>query len=370
MMQKNDSKEMFWCQRCLTPGTRPRITFNDEGVCNACLWHDKKQKEIDWNKKWERLSEICRKFRRDGDCPDVIVPCSGGKDGSYVAWKLKHDFGMHPVCITFMPQTQTWLGRQNLENFRAAGFDHVTLAPNVEHYRKIAKTFFLEQGRPKWPFVMGISTAIFQYAINFKIPFIMYGEEGEGEYGGSSEAKERIDRQYLINYYYEGNDPSKYGFWWSLPPQDQIDKLFPTHWSKFEDWDPEEHAKAASKNCGLQMMVGGSIGTFTNYSQLDDIFQDLHAYMVYIKYGFGRCTSDVSIEIRRGRMTRSEGVKLVNKLDGLFPLEYLPVYLDYFEMSLNDFWNVIDRFANKEILRKGNSEERPWVLKEQPKQCA
>ena len=34
----------FRCKICLTPNTRPRVTFN-KGICNACLnWEDKKNK--------------------------------------------------------------------------------------------------------------------------------------------------------------------------------------------------------------------------------------------------------------------------------------------------------------------------------------
>ena len=215
------------------------------------------------------------------------------------------------------------------------------------------------------PFVTGISTAVFQLAVKLDIPFIIYGEEGEAEYGGISNAKEKIDRDYLINYYYSGFDPSGYGSWWVLPEQNDLDKLYPTHFSKFEDWEPEDHAQLAKKKCNFQMLVGGSIGTFTNYAQLDDVLQDLHVYLQFAKFGFGRCTSDASIEIRRGRMTRNEGVKIVNELDGLFPVEYLPVFLDYFEMTEQEFWNVIDSFVNKDILIKNDKTEKPYILKQE-----
>ena len=92
------SKAVQYCTRCLTPSTRPRVVFNEESVCNACQWAEKK-KSIDWAQKWNELKKLCDEFRRKDDF-DVIVPCSGGKDGSYVAWKMKHEFGMHPLCVT------------------------------------------------------------------------------------------------------------------------------------------------------------------------------------------------------------------------------------------------------------------------------
>ena len=226
--------------------------------------------------------------------------------------------------------------------------------------------YFLNQGRPKWPFVMGISTSILNLASYLGIGLIVWGEQGEVEYGGKANTQnlQKFTRDFLINIYYEGNDPSGWGHYWKAPSDEQLQKIDSTWWSYYEDWDPQVHAKHAKKHMGFQMLVGGSIGTFTNYSQLDDVFQDLHAYMQFVKFGFGRCTSDASIEIRRGRMTRDQGVKVVRMLDGLFPLEYLDAYCDYLDITAKQFWQIIDKFANKNILVKTDKLERPWVLKE------
>lgn len=360
---------MQYCAKCVTPSSRPRIQFDENGVCNACQWHERKQEEIDWVSRWQRLEKLCKRFRRSGRW-DVMVPCSGGKDGSYIAWKLKHELGMTPLCITFAPQMQTRLGQRNLENFRHSGFDHILITPNVHKYKAYAKEWFIKKGMPKQPFVTGISTSILQYAKRFDIPLIMWGEQGEVEYGGDDRwlDLQTFNRDFLVNIYYEGQeDSAKYGAWWKVPAQKDLDGLYSTWWSLYEDWDPDEHARVAKEKTGLELMVGGSIGTFTNASQLDDIFQDLHCFQMFTKYGFGRCTSDASIEIRRGRITRDQGVEIVNKLDGTFPLEFLPVYLDYFEMTEMDFWRVIDTFANKELLIRSNDPTKPWVLKKRVK---
>ena len=350
-----------YCTRCVTPSTRPRVTFNADGLCNACQWHDKKQTVVDWEFKRHQLEELCARYRwKDGGF-DCIVPCSGGKDGSYVAWKLKHNYNMHPLCITFKPQLQTAIGRINLENFINSGFDHVTISPNLATYRLAAKKYFIEDGMPNQPFVTGISTALLQYAIKFDIGLIMYGECGEIEYGGESKPVHKFNRDWLIDKYYEGVEP-KEGGWWDLPSQRSLDSLHATWWSLYEDFDFEHDARFAKEKTGLQMMVGGSIGTFSNYAQLDSAMQDLHTFMMFVKFGFGRCTSDASIEIRRGRMTRVEGVKVVNAIDGQFPVEYLSLYLDYFEMTSDEFWGVIDSHLNVERLRHTGRLEKPFEL--------
>ncbi len=365
---------MEYCSCCLNNSLRPRITFNDTGKCSACQWAETK-KSIDWDGKRNDLKQLCNTYRRN-DYWDVIVPCSGGKDGSYVAWKLKHEFGMHPLCITFAPPMPTQIGKENLRNFIASGFDHMQINPNPQIYRLLNKKGFIEQGRPKLGFVMGISTAITRMAISMKIPFVMWGEEGESEYGGSMEqaTKNKIDRDYLVQCYYSGHDPGEYLrdfsqhdlLWWSLPTQDEMNmvNIYQTHWSKFEPWDDQLHRDLAIEKCDLR--TEQQIGTFTDYAQLDDILQDLHAYMMFLKFGFGRATSDVNLAIRAGRITRDEGLVIVKDKDGIFPWDYWNKYFEYFDMKEYEFWEVIDSWANNKILEK--NERRAffsvWQLKE------
>ena len=35
-----------FCKNCFTPNTRPRIVFNNHGICNACLNSKEKKKLI------------------------------------------------------------------------------------------------------------------------------------------------------------------------------------------------------------------------------------------------------------------------------------------------------------------------------------
>jgi len=369
----NEGEKISICKKCLTLSTRPRVVFDDRGVCNACNWLERKKTSVNWGERWKELSVLCDRFRcTDGTRWDCLVPCSGGKDGSYVAVRLRDDFDMHPLCVTLKPQMQTRIGKENLDNFIKSGFDHILISPNPLVYDSLARKGFIEQGRPKLPFVIGISLFTMKVAAKFNIPFIMYGEEGEEEYGGSVSqiGKFKIDRDFLVNYYFSGHDPVEYldEFskddlkWWTLPSDKELDKagLFPTHWSHFENWNPEAHYRVAKEQCGLCSVPGVSIGTFTNYAQLDDKLQDLHAFMMYVKFGFGRAWSDACIEVRAGRLSRDEGIELIKKYDGIFPWKYLSEYLDYFKMSEDEFWGVVDSFRSPDIWEKVDGE---WRLK-------
>ena len=93
----NTTAETKWCSNCLAMSTRPRITFDNRGWCNACRWMEKK-KSLDWDARLSELEALLGKHR--GRVNHLIVWFISGVDGSYVAYKLKHEFGMNPLCLT------------------------------------------------------------------------------------------------------------------------------------------------------------------------------------------------------------------------------------------------------------------------------
>lgn len=52
-------------------------------------------------------------------------------------------------------------------------------------------------------------------------------------------------------------------------------------------------------------------GSLINYKNLDNAQTGIHDYFKFLKYGFGRATDLACIHIRRGRLARTDGVKLV-----------------------------------------------------------
>ena len=51
-----NKNKIFWCSSCLSMSTRPRISFDEKGECNACTWS--KLKKINWNKRKTQLKKI------------------------------------------------------------------------------------------------------------------------------------------------------------------------------------------------------------------------------------------------------------------------------------------------------------------------
>lgn len=362
MSQTHD--QVFWCTHCLNMSTRPRISFDSRGWCNACQWMEEK-KTLDWAPRQRELEAVLDRYRSRNGGFDCMVPASGGKDGSYVAYQLKHKYGMNPLAVTVTPALALELGNQNLKNFIESGYNHIQINPDVQAMRLLNKLGFIEKGFPYYGWLIAIQTGVIRLAVNLNIPLLFYGEDGEVEYGGSTESKNgaMFDITYMKRVYLEGgyqkvlqasglSDSELYFFKFPTEAELAGKELQLTHWSYFEAWDPYRNYLVAKEHCGLQEAEATNSGTFTNFAQNDQALYALHTYMMYLKFGFGRATQDAGIEIRRGAMTRDQAVNLVRLYDGWFPEEFMDTYLEYYEMTREEFDAVLDRWANTDLFEK------------------
>lgn len=370
------SLDLRWCSNCLSMSTRPRISFDERGWCNACRWSEAKQ-ALDWGERERELVHLLDRHRRTDGRFDCIVPVSGGKDGSYVAHNLKHKYGMHPLAVTVTPALPLALGDQNLRAFVESGYNHISINPAYEAMRTLNRLGFVDMGFPYYGWLIAIHTAVIRIASSFGIGLIFYGEDGEVEYGGTNETATRpiygVDYQKKV--YLEGGYEKVLGKS-GLPEADLFFFRFPddhtlegspidiTHWSYFENWDPYRNYLVAKEHCGLKEAEGSNAGTFTNFAQNDQAFYALHTYLMYLKFGFGRANQDACIEVRRGAMDRQQAVNLVRLYDNQYPQQFLSQYLDYYRMTVDEFDAVLDRWANRALFEKVDGRWTPRFVVE------
>lgn len=355
-----------YCANCVSVSTRPRITFDKRGFCNACVWMEEK-KTLDWASRIKELEALLNRHKSKSKGFDCIVPVSGGKDGSYVAHTLRHRFKMNPLTVTVIPPLSLEIGDANLRSFIESGYDNVSVSPNPLVMKKLNRFGFEQLGFPYYGWLIAIHTAVARVASSMNIDLIFYGEDGEVEYGGvTSTARAPIyGTQYQKEIYLEGGlDAALNGsglsendkYWFSYPENGSDNSLELTHWSYFENWDPYRNYLTAKEHCGLVEASNSNAGTFTNFAQNDQALYSLHAYLMYLKFGFGRATQDACIEVRRGAMTREQAVNLVKLYDGHYPLEFEVQYLEYFGMSLEKFKSTLLRHTNLALfeMKDGN----------------
>ena len=340
---------------------RPRISFDEHGVCSACTFSDVK-KNIDWDQREDELRKLSDLYRKDNGEFDVIVPCSGGKDGSYVAHQLKYEYGMNPLTVTWAPLRYTSLGRKNLDNFIQSGFSHLLGTPDPILTRKLTKLSFQEIGDPFQPFIYGQTNFPLQVALKHNIQLIMYGENGEVEYGGDMKNANRPTRDFTDHEkHYFSSFPPEAWLNYGLSTTDVKQFMSPSttslndagisvHFlSYYKYWDPQENYYYCVDKTGFQPNSERSEGTYSKYASLDDRFDGFHYYLGFIKFGIGRATSDSAHEIRDGKITRADGIALVEKFDGEFPAKHFQEFLQFCGISQTEFDEVIDSWRSPHI---------------------
>jgi len=344
------------------PSTRPRISFNEEGTCNGCL--NAKQKDaIDWDGRRKEFEQLIEENRPAASQYDCIVPWSGGKDSSAIAWRLKHDYGLNPLLVTFSPMLPTKIGVSNREALLRAGFDHLLIRPNQQVARHLAQRFFRERGNPKIAWDAGINATPMQIATRFEIPLIFYAEHGESEYGGrvlSEEHRKLRDVEEFLEHQV-GDDPMN---WIDdvVEERDLAPMLYPDpedvqrigvkalYFAYFHRWDIYDNYKLIDASIDFTTTASGRTdGTFTNYDSLDDKIDNLYYYMQFIKFGFGRATRDASRMIQLGHITREQGLSYVRQYDDEFPHTSIGSVLDYLELDREKLDKLIDMHRNHEI---------------------
>ena len=357
---------MKYCKKCLYPDTKPLLEFNEEGICSACF-NLKLKNEIDWKKKDQEFREILEKFKsKDGSNYDCIIPVSGGKDSTFQTYVMKEIYGLNPLVVNFHPLDQTDIGRKNLENLKKIGVDCIEFSPDPNVYLKLAKFGLTELGDFQWPEHIGIFTVPVQIAVRYKIPLIVWGENSALEYGqghfSDFNTNSVLDKDYLEKnggYFLDKitpQDMTKYGFDikdlkpYLYPSDEEINQIGVTgiFLGSYIKWDIFKQLELV-KGLGFSENNEQKEGTYDSWENLDVYFTVFHDYLKFLKYGYGRTTDHVSIEIRYGRMTRDEGLELVKKYEGKIPRKYFKQFLESAEITESEFHEICDKFTNKEL---------------------
>ena len=354
--------EVRYCKLCTVSNQRPRIVIDKHGVCSACSYAVYKREKVDWSQREQELHDLCDRYRKSDGNFDVIVPCSGGKDGSFVAHQLKYKYKMNPLCVTWAPLLPTEIGRRNLDAFLQAGFSHIMGTPNPKVTRRLTQLSFAHLGDPFQPFIYGQTNFPLHMAVKYGVELIMYGENGEVEYGGDMQNAFKPTRDISDHdkHYFSGLPPD----FWTKHGVSQVDLLpfcAPEYtqikanktqihfFGYYKFWDPQENFYYCVENTGFQPNTERSEGSYSKYASLDDRIDGFHYYLGFIKFGIGRTTSDTAHEIRDHKIDRDEGIALIRRYDGEFPQRHFRDFLDFCEISEQQFHAVIDSWRSDHL---------------------
>tara|TARA_B100002019_G_C21257665_1_gene594861 strand:+ start:1201 stop:2346 length:1146 start_codon:yes stop_codon:yes gene_type:complete len=361
--------QIYFCKKCIIPSTKPDLEFAKDGICQGCKAYENR-KEIDWVQREKEFKDLVNQYKNE-NYYDCIIPVSGGKDSTYQVLKML-EYGMNPLCITATTDKLTEIGRINIDNIKKLGVDHLEVSTDPILRRKINKFTLKSVGDISWAEHLTIFTIPVKFAVQLKIPLLIWGENPQNENGGPSEHEHSVvmDRRWTEEFGgflgLRTSDISellginhKKLIQYTYPSNEELEKLNVKgiFLGYFFPWDGHENYKTAL-NHGFRTYEKEVEGSIVNYENLDNAQMRIHDYFKFLKYGYDRTTDWCCWHIRRNRLTREEALKINEEKSGKFPNSYLGVSIEEIlkeiDCTMDEFNEICDGFTNKELFKCNN----------------
>jgi len=365
---------MKFCIRCVMPDTRPGLTIDSEGVCSACR-HTEHKKTVDWQDRKKAFSKLCQKYERKGNEYDCLIAVSSGKDSWWQIHIIKNEFHLNPLLINVYNLDFTKTGLDNYNNMLDVfGCECLSLHSNKEINKKISKIIFEKYGYTAWLWDRLVYTYPIWMSIKLGIPLVFYGENSSLEYGGplkedTPSAINQINNDVVRDYGWEifteqGISMTDLNLAKFPSPEEIAEaKVDPRFMSYYFNWSGFEHMKLAKMHGWKSLNDTGEWnrkGWIDDYNQIDDFAYLVDPYLKYPKLGHRQVTDVCSRLIRDGQMTREDAIPLVREHDAQLDPTALEHYLKFSGYSEHQFWEIVDRFYNRNLFVK---RDHTWTLK-------
>jgi len=342
-------KQMKRCKICGMSNQRPGIKFRDNDVCYPCINFEKYQNN-DWNERWNQLEILCDKYRSNEGNYDCIATVSGGKDSTYQIGLIKETLGMNPLCF-MIDNGEGWTktGRRNFYNL-SERFDVniLTYTPSVKKMKDMTRKGFFEKLWPEEHWDSILYEIPMEYAQKLGIKLIFWGEDTSFMTGGA-------EWQESPNALKQSSPEVRERF-------KDLDVIFLSY---YVPWSRYKNLEYAKKNGfkGLDDTNEWDREGLEGYpfEQVDTVSYLLNQVFKYIKFGFSNQTELGADAIRQGIKTREQVLKDIEKYEWKIDPIMIEDFLKSLNISEEDFWKTIDKFANKELLFK--DDDGFWKLK-------
>jgi N-acetyl sugar amidotransferase len=342
------------CTKCVLPETHETIVFDDKGVCNVCRQHEFKQDKIDWTTKKKELDELIETYRGKGDY-DCLVPFSGGKDSTWTLYYLVKRYGIKPLVVRFDHGFLRPNVEENTKNvLRELGCDFHHFTPNWKVVRKLMLQAFLEKGDFCWHCHTGIFSYPMWVAIRYNVPLIFWGEPSS-EYTAyySYDQAEEVDEKRFNRYVNLGinsedmfmrlggsvdeRDLKPY----SYPPLKELRRIGyrSVCLGSYIPWDVKMQSEVIQKELRWKGDEVENVPPEYSYEKIECYVQGVRDYIKYIKRGYTRPAHLASLDIRNHRMSRDEGMDLVEQYEGKRP-QSLDLFLNFIGLTEKEFLEV------------------------------
>lgn len=366
---------MKYCKRCLYPENHPlNIIIDEEGICSGCRVHEEKF-FINWEKKEEKLIKILNSYKnKSGLNYDCIIPVSGARDSYFIVNLIKNKYGLNPLLVRYNNHFNTHVGNRNYAYLKTIfNCDAIDCLVQPQKIKKITEVTLKKMGSIYWHILAGSTVFPVQIAVKLKIPLIIWGaHQGLDQVGMFSHDDEvEMTRKYRKEHDLMGYEAENLIGENQLTENDLAQFLYPTnielerigvrgiYLGNYIPWDSKTQHETMIKKYNFETMLQQR--TFDYYNHTDCFhYTGLHDYIKFLKYGYGKITDHVSREIRWGRISRNEGIKLVENYQNILPSDtYL--FTEWLNISEKELFSTVNNFRDSRIWEKKDSN---WLLKD------
>jgi N-acetyl sugar amidotransferase len=359
---------MLYCTNCLSMSTRPNVEFTTSGLCPACNQYEHSS-NIDWSQREADLKSIIQFGKNHGSSGyDCIIGVSGGKDSTVQALFVRDTLNMKPLLVSmnYPPKQISELGVRNLSNLIDLGFDCVSINCSPVLWKNLMRTGFYQFGNWAKSTELALFSSVPRIAIAYQIPLIWWGENASVQLGDMKvEGASPSDGNRLkfsntldggnIDWLLQTGLKENQILQFKYPSDHEMTRagiriIFLGHFIK--DFTIYTNGVRASLR-GLTFKEPSlTDADFWGTSMLDEDFFTVNMMIKWLKFGFGRANDNVNEEIRCGRMSREEGIKIVEKFDGMCSPKVIEEFCSYIEITTEEFWRVVDTFVNYNLFER------------------
>lgn len=368
---------MKYCSRCLYPENHPLyITLDDKNVCSGCRVHEEKD-QLDWFERADKLRSLTEQYKaKSRVIHDCIVPVSGARDSYFIVDYVVNQLGLNPLLVTYNKHYNTQVGIRNLAYLRSlVGADIMSMNVSPERVKQITRETLRLRGSMYWHCLAGQSAFPVQVATKFKIPLIIWGaHQGVDQVGMFS----HLDEVEMTRKYRKEHDLMSLDAVDLLKESDTLMEkditpfLYPhakeieavgvkgIYLNNYIRWDTKKQHELMINKYGYES--NAQQRTFDCYNDVDcSHYSALHDYIKFIKFGYGKVTDHACREIRLKRLTREEGIALVQKYSDIAP-NGVDLFAKWLDLSEQEILGHVDKFRDAKIWTKDSQDS--WSLKD------
>lgn len=340
---------------------------DDDGVCSACLVEDEFQNLSPefWKNRENMFRDLVESYRsKDESNYDCIVAVSGGKDSYYQTHVICEQFGLKPLLVTYHGNNYLPEGQANLDRMRQVfDADHLVFGPSIDVLRRLNKVGFKKMGDMNWHCHAGIKIVPIIAAVKYKIPIVIWGETTWSIAGMFSpddfvEYNKRTVMEHDLRGFSWSDMIGEEGLrsrdfaWLRFPTDHEITEIGVRgiYIGNYFKWDPNQHTELVRSRYKFECARQPFERTYRTMSNLDDMHENgIHDYMKFVKFGYGRASDHASKDIRMGYMSREDGIEMVKKYDHVKPRRDLERWLEYVNMTEQEFDRIADGFRDRRV---------------------